>query len=41
VESTWMLKSPLMMRSEGEQLRSSKSVENSDRKVAIDEDGGR
>lgn len=39
--STWMLKSPVMMSSEGEVARSSSSVENSDIKVGFEDEGGR
>ena len=39
--STWMLKSPVMMSSEGDVARSSSRVANSETKVALDEEGGR
>ena len=39
--STWMLKSPVMTNSEGEVARSSSRVENSDRNMDLEDDGGR
>ena len=39
--STWMLKSPVMMSSEGEVARSSSRVANSERKMGLEDEGGR
>lgn len=39
--SMWMLKSPLMMSSEGVEMTFSIRVENSDRKTDLEEEGGR
>ena len=39
--STWKLKSPVTNSSEGKEMRSSRRVENSVRKVVLDDDGGR
>jgi hypothetical protein len=36
-----MLKSPVMMSSEGDVIKSSRSEENSDRNFDMEEDGGR
>ena len=39
-ESTWKLKSPVINNSEGREIRLSKSVQNSERKVVLEADGG-
>ena len=39
--STWIFKSPVIISSEGEELRSSMSVLNSEINVDIDDEGGR
>ena len=39
--STWILKSPVMMRSDGVVAKSSSKVENSERKIDLDDEGGR
>ena len=39
--STWILKSPVIKISEGEDARSSRSVVKSARKVLLEEEGGR
>ena len=38
--STWILKSPVMMSSEGEVARSSSKVANSERKMDLEDEGG-
>ena len=37
--STWILKSPVMMSSEGMVAKSSSKVENSERKIDLDDEG--
>ena len=39
--STWMLKSPVMMSSEGDVAKSSSKVANSERKIDLEDEGGR
>ena len=39
--STCKLKSPVIMISDGDEIKSSRSEVNSEMKVALDEDGGR
>lgn len=39
--STWILKSPVIINSEGEVARSSSRVVNSERKMDLEDDGGR
>ena len=39
--STWILKSPVIMSSEGDVARSSSKVANSERKMDLEDEGGR
>ena len=39
--STWILKSPVMTSSDGVVAKSSSKVENSERKIDLDDEGGK